>query len=91
MCSAAPNTNNPLRTRLKHIKLSLCPVEISPQHKTNSLDANVARCGVLQHAQNDGQLVLFDQLCRNKAVAGATIHQSYNIQQLGLLSPSATR
>ena len=30
-------------------------------------------------AQNDGQLVLFDQLCSNKAVASATINQSYNI------------
>ena len=45
----APNTNNPLRTRLKHIKLSPCPIEISPQHKTNSLDANEARRGILQH------------------------------------------
>ena len=41
-------------------------------------------------AQNDGQLVLFDQLCSNKAVAGATIHQIYKIQRLDLLSPSAT-
>ena len=41
-------------------------------------------------AQNDGQLVLFDQLCSNKAVAGATINQSYNIQLLNLLAPSAT-
>ena len=30
-------------------------------------------------AQNDSQLVLFNQLCINKAVAGATINQSYNI------------
>ena len=30
-------------------------------------------------AQNNGQLVLFDQLCSNKAVADATINQSYNI------------
>ena len=41
-------------------------------------------------AQNDGQLVLFDQLCSNKAVASTTINQSYNIQLLGLLSPSTT-
>ena len=34
-------------------------------------------------AQIDSQLVLFDQLCSNKAVAGATIYQSYNIQRLG--------
>ena len=33
MCSAVPNTNSPLRTRLKHVKLSPCPIEISPQHK----------------------------------------------------------
>ena len=48
MRSAAPNTNNPLRTRLKHIKLSPCPMEIGLQHKTNSLDTKVARRGVLQ-------------------------------------------
>ena len=30
-------------------------------------------------AQNDGQLVLFDQLGSNKPVVGATINQSYNI------------
>ena len=41
-------------------------------------------------AQNDGQLVLFNQLCSNKAVAGATINQSYNVHLLGLLAPSAT-
>ena len=37
-------------------------------------------------AQNDGQLVLFDQICSNKAVAGAIINQSYNVQ---LLEPQA--
>ena len=41
-------------------------------------------------AQNDSQLVLFDQLCSKKAVAGATINQSYNIQLLDLLAPSIT-
>ena len=41
-------------------------------------------------AQNDSQLVLFDQICSNKAVAGATINQSYNIHPLGLLAPSTT-
>ena len=41
-------------------------------------------------AQNDGQLVLNNQLCSNKAVAGATINQRYNIQLLDLLVPSAT-
>ena len=41
-------------------------------------------------AQNDGQLVLFDQLCSNKTVASATINQSYNIQILDLLAPSKT-
>ena len=50
MRSAAPNTNHPFRTRPKHVKLSPCPIGISPQHSTNSLDANVARRGVLQHA-----------------------------------------
>ena len=30
-------------------------------------------------AQNDGQLVLFDQLCSNKAVAGTITNQRYNI------------
>ena len=29
-------------------------------------------------AQNDNQLVLFDQLCSNKAISGATINQIYN-------------
>ena len=48
--SAAPNTNSPFRTRPKHVKLSPCPIEISPQHRTNSLDANVARRGILQQA-----------------------------------------
>ena len=41
-------------------------------------------------AQNDDQLVLFDQLCSNKAVACATINQIYNIQLLYLLAPSST-
>ena len=41
-------------------------------------------------AQNDGQLVLFDQLFSNKAVVGATINQSCNIQLLGLLSHSVS-
>ena len=40
--------------------------------------------------QIDGQLVLFDQLCSNKAVAGATVYQSYNIQQLAQLAPFVT-
>ena len=41
-------------------------------------------------AQNAGQLVLFNQFCSNKAVAGAIINQSYNIQLLDLLVPFAT-
>ena len=41
-------------------------------------------------AQIDRQLVLFDQLCSNKAVAGVTINRSYNIQLLELLAPSTT-
>ena len=41
-------------------------------------------------AQNDSQLVLFNQLCSKKAVAGATINQSYNIQLLYLLYPFVT-
>ena len=41
-------------------------------------------------AQNNGQLVLFDQLCSNKVVAYATINQIYNIQLLDLLFPSIT-
>ena len=49
MRSAVPNTNNPLRTRLKQVKLSPCPIEINPQHKMNSLDTNKARHGILQH------------------------------------------
>ena len=51
MRSAALNTNSPFRTRPKHVKLTPCPIEISPQHRTNSLDANVARRGILQHAE----------------------------------------
>ena len=50
MHSAVLNTNNSLRTHPKHIKLSPCPIEINPQLKTNSLDANVAHRGVLQYA-----------------------------------------
>ena len=49
MRSAGPNTNNPLRTHPKHEKLSPCPIEINPQHKTNNLDANKARWGIFQH------------------------------------------
>ena len=37
--------------------------------------------------QIDGQLVLFDQLCSNKSVAGATINQSYNVQWIYQLAP----
>ena len=33
-------------------------------------------------AQIDSQLILFNQLCSNKTVNGATIYQSYNTQQL---------
>ena len=47
----------------------------------------ISQCYYHACAQNDGQLVLFDQLCSNKAVAGATINQSYNIQLLDLLAP----
>ena len=56
MRSVAPNTNNPLRIRPKHVKLSPCFIEISLQHKTNSLDANVAHQGVLQQ--------VFPSLCQ---------------------------
>ena len=45
----APNTNNPLQTHPKHVKLSPRPIEINPQYKTNSLDANKAHCGIFQH------------------------------------------
>ena len=48
MRSAVLNTNNPLRTRPKHVKLSPCPIKIKPQLKTNSLDANLAHHDVLQ-------------------------------------------
>ena len=41
-------------------------------------------------AQNNSQLVLYDQLCSNKAVAGATINQRYNVLLLSLLAPSTT-
>ena len=50
MHSAALNTNNLLRSRPKHVKLSPCPIEISPQLKANSLDANKAHCGALEQA-----------------------------------------
>ena len=56
MRSAVPNTNSPFRTRPKHVKLSPCPIEISPQHRTNSLDANVAHHGVFQHTVHILQL-----------------------------------
>ena len=48
MRSVVLNTNNPIRTRPKYVKLSPCPIEISPQHKTNSVDAKEAHYGVLQ-------------------------------------------
>ena len=48
----------------------------------------ISQCYYHACAQNDGQLVLFDQLCSNKAMVGATINQSYNIQLLDLLAPS---
>ena len=51
---------------------------------------DVSQCYYHACAQNDGQLVLFDHLCRNKAVAGATINQSYNMHLLDLLLPSTT-
>ena len=51
----------------------------------------ISQCNYHASAQNDGQLVLLNQLCSNKTVAGATINQSYNIQLLGLLDPSANR
>ena len=47
-----------------------------------------SQCNYHASAQNDGQLVLFDQLCSNKAVASTTVNQSYIIQLLGLLAPS---
>ena len=50
MRSAVLNTNNPLQTHLKHVCLNPYPIEINPQHKKNSLDANEARCGILQHS-----------------------------------------
>ena len=52
--------------------------------------AAISQCNYHASAQNDGQLVLFNQLCSNKAVAGTTINQSYNIQILDLLAPSTT-
>ena len=35
-----------------------------------------SQCNYHASAQNDSQYILFDQLCSNKAVAGATINQS---------------
>ena len=35
----------------------------------------ISQCNYHASAQNDGQLVLFDQLCSKKAVNGATINQ----------------
>ena len=50
----------------------------------------ISQCNNHASAQIDDQLVLFDQLCSKKAVAGATANQSYNIQQLGQLAPFET-
>ena len=50
----------------------------------------VGQCNYHASAQNDSQLVLFDQICSNKAVAGATINQIYNIQLLKLVALSTT-
>ena len=52
---------------------------------------SVSQCYYHACAQNSGQLVLFEQLCSNKAVAGATINQIYNIQLLDLLAPLHNR
>ena len=40
--------------------------------------------------QINGQVVLFDQLCSNKTMAGATVNQRYNIQCIEKLAPFAT-
>ena len=50
----------------------------------------VSQCNYHASAQNDCQLVLFNQLCSNKAVAGAIINKNYNTQLLYLLAPSIT-
>ena len=41
-------------------------------------------------AQNDSQLVLFDQLYGNKTVGDATISQGFNVHLLDLLALSTT-
>ena len=40
--------------------------------------------------QINSQVVLFNQLQGNKAMADVTVHQSYNFKQLGQLAPFAT-
>ena len=40
--------------------------------------------------QINGQMVLFDQLRSNKAMAGTTVNQSYNIKRIAQLAPFAT-
>ena len=40
----------------------------------------ISQCDYHASVQIDSQLVLFDQLCSNKAVDDATVYQSYNIQ-----------
>ena len=48
----------------------------------------ISQCNYHASAQNDSQLVLFDQLCSNKAMAGTTINQIYNFYFLKPRSPS---
>ena len=47
MCSAVPNTNNPLKTH-KICKAKSMPYRDQPAAYANSLDANVAHHGILQ-------------------------------------------
>ena len=50
----------------------------------------VSQCEHHASVQINDQMVFFNQLRSNKAVAGTTIHQSYNIKQLGQLAPFTT-
>ena len=68
---------------------------IARKYRHRASFARLHQTAISQHdyhasVQIDGQLVLFHQICSNKAVAGATFNQSYNIQLLDQLASFAT-
>ena len=77
------------QTKRRFVAHIACNYEYGASFRHCHLTA-VSQCYYHACVQNDGQLVLFDQICSNKAMSGATINQIYNIQLLDLLAPLAT-